>query len=337
MQFLYNFFVKSNYPKTAIQKRLWSFIYEFRDTLVEKYAAKVAFIIIYGSAVRGEFVAKKSDVDILIQVLRPQDKVILEKNAGKIFWQIARDYPELGFKESLSVSKKKQQTLFSSFLTKAEKASFLFVPVFIFSLGEIDWKNGVLHSKNPLVLLGSQLLVPQRSVFLKFKHEGRILFGRDIRKEIKIRLTLLDRLRLGTAPQLLSWIGFLSAPFAVKKARSYAAKALLYQIDGLLTALSNYRKLTREQKITRTKKILIEDFARELQTILRLNLNFRKTLLQQKDFSLFEKAAAVKAETIKLNRYQTLQFCFQAWWFIVRSNLQTISYLILKLFRHKHK
>ncbi len=215
--------------KKEIQKLVWKFIYEFRDEVIKKCAEGIDFIIIYGSAVRNEFVPGKSDVDIVFQIFNEKNKKSIEKTATNIFWNLAKKYPSLGFEKALSVSKSKKRNVLTKILEKVEKSTFLYVPIFIFVKGEIDWKKGKLHSNNPLIILGKNLLVPQRSVFLKFKQEGHILFGRDIRQEIKVKLTLLDRLRQGLVPQLLSFIGFLISPFTPKKALNYATKSLLYQ------------------------------------------------------------------------------------------------------------
>ena len=72
--------------KFQIQDRVWQFIHEFRDAVVSELEEKIDFIIIYGSAVRREFVPGKSDVDIVIQVLR--DKDVVEKRASEIFFEI---------------------------------------------------------------------------------------------------------------------------------------------------------------------------------------------------------------------------------------------------------
>jgi predicted nucleotidyltransferase len=314
---------------------VWQFIYEFRDEVVAELKDKIDFIIIYGSAVRREFVPGKSDVDIIIQIFKESDRKIIEKKATELFWEVAKKYPQLQFEKSLSVSKTKKRTPITKFLEKLEQSSFLYVPVFVFVKGEIDWKKGELHSDDPLIKLGQGLLIPQRSVFMRFKAEGEVLFGRDIRKEMKIKLTLMDRLRLGAAPQLLSFIGFLISPFAPKKARGYAVKALLYQIDSLLTALSTYEKMERSQKIAKNQKVLLEDFTELLEKIIRLRLDYRKGALRPSDFKLFTEAIQLKWGEKSLNHFQTIWFCLKANWFIVRSNSRAIVYLILRKFTKK--
>lgn len=204
------------------------------------------------------------------------------------------------------------------------------MPVFVFVKGEIDWKNGELHTDNPLIKIGQNLLVPQRSVFLRFKQEGRILYGRDVRKEMRIKLTIMDRLRLGLAPQLLSLIAFLISFIAPKKARSYAVKALLYQIDSLLTAIADYEKIERSAKIEKNQKILLEEFTERLEKLIQIKLDFSKGALRPSDFHLFSDAIKIKWGEIKLTYLQTIWFSLKANWFIVRLNMRAIIYLFIK-------
>lgn len=316
--------------KKQAQEKVWEFINDLRDLTVKELGDKIDFIIIYGSAVRGEFVPGKSDVDIVIQIFKETDRADVERRATELFWEASGRYPELGFGKSLSVSKSKKRTVLTDVLEKLEQSSFLYVPVFVFVKGEIDWKKGELYSKNPLVKIGQGLLIPQRSVFLRFKQEGEILYGRDIRKEIQIRLTAMDRLRLGTAPQFLSFIGFLISPVAPKKAVGYAVKALLYQVDALLTALSEYRKMERDEKIAENEKMLLQDFTVLLQKITRLRLDYTKGALRPSDFRLFSEAVQLKWGEKHLSYLQGIWFCLKANWFIVRSNGRAVTYLVMR-------
>ncbi len=312
---------------------MWEFIGEFRDAVAEDLAEKIDFIIIYGSAVRREFVPGKSDVDIVIQVFKEDDRKPVEEKATELFWQTAEKYPALQFEKSLSVSDKKKRTPFTKWLEKLEQSSFLYVPVFVFVKGEIDWKNGELRSKNPLIKLGQSLLIPQRSVFLRFKEEGEVLYGRDIRKTIDIKLTLMDRLRLGLAPQLLSLIGFLVSFFIPQKGRGYAVKALLYQIDSLLTALADYRRMERHEKIEKNERILLREFTERLEKLIKLRMDYRKGSLRPSDFRLFHQAIRIKWGEQKLSHLQTIWFCLKTNWFILRCNLRAAACLILRRIR----
>ena len=322
--------MKHKLSKKQAQELVWQFIYEFRDEVVEELKDKIDFIIIYGSAVRREFVPGKSDVDIIIQIFKEIDRKPVEEKATELFWKIAKKYSQLQFEKSLSVSKAKKRTPLTKFLEKLEQSSFLYVPVFVFVKGEIDWKKGELHSDNPLIKIGQNLLIPQRSVFLRFQQEGEILYGRDVRKEMRINLTLMDRLRLGAAPQLLSFIGFLISPITPKKACGYAVKALLYQIDSLLTALTHYEKMERSEKIAKNQKMLLEDFTELLEKVIRLRLDYRKGALRPSDFKLFTEAIQLKWGEKRLNYFQTIWFCIKTNWFIVRSNARAIAYLFLR-------
>lgn len=316
--------------KSQAQEMVWQFIHEFRDRLVTNFSNLMDFIIIYGSAVRGEFVPGKSDVDILIQIFKKEDKVMIEKVATEIFWELAKKYPVLEFEKSLSISEEKKNNFFTQLLEKAEKANFLYVPVFVFVQGEIDWKNGELHTDNPLLKAGQKLLVPQRTVFLRFKQEGKILFGRDVRKQIKVHLTWWDRLRLGFVPQLLSFIGFLIALMIPGKARSYSVKALLYQMDALIAALSRYEKMAQSQKVDKAQKLLLNEFTQRLQKMVFLKLDHTKGSLRPRDFELLQEAIQIKWGEKKLSYFATMEFTWRALFFIFRSNIRALGLMILR-------
>jgi predicted nucleotidyltransferase len=326
--------MKQKLIRSQVQETVWKFINEFRDLTVDELSGKIDFIIIYGSAVRCEFVPGKSDVDILVQIFKKSDREEVEKRVAELFWKVAKKYPELQFEKSLSVSRNKKKTLLTGLLEKLEKGAFLYVPVFVFAKGEIDWVRGELHSKNPLIKIGQGLLIPQRSVFLRFKQEGEVLYGRDIRKEIKIRLTVMDRLRVGAAPQFLSFIGFFVSCVTPKKGLGYAVKALLYQVDALLTALADYKKMERSEKIAKNEKMLLQDYTALLHKITRMKLDYTKGALRPSDFKLFSEAIELKCGEKKLGYFSTIWFCLKANWFIVRSNARAIAYLVIrKVFR----
>ena len=327
--------VNRRMTKKQAQEMVWKFIYEFRDRVVPSIKDKLDFIIIYGSAVRREFVPGKSDVDIVFQVFKQEDRKYAEEKAAEVFWETAKKYPKLKFEKSLSVSKNKKRNVVTKILEKAEQSSFLYVPVFVFVEGEIDWEKGELHSSNPLIKLGQSLLIPQRTVFLRFKQEGEMLFGRDVRKDINIRLTIMDRLRLGAAPQLLSLIGVMVSIIAPQKARGYAIKALLYQVDSLLTALSEYEKMERIEKIKKDQKMLLEEYTEHLQKLIFLRLDYTKGVLRPSDFRLFTDAMKLKWGEKKLGYFGTVWFCYKAWFFILRSNIRAVTLLFLRRFIKK--
>lgn len=327
--------MKQKLTKQQAQEVVWEFIYDFRDEVAKEMGKQIDFVIIYGSAVRQEFVPGKSDVDILIQIFKEEDRKVIEKRATEIFWKISKRYPLLEFENSLSVTKTKKRNPINDILKKLEKSSFLYVPVFVFVKGEIDWEYGELHSDNPLIKIGQSLLIPQRSVFLRFKEEGIVLYGRDVRKEIQIKLTAIDRLRLGVAPQLLSLVGFLVSFISRKKGIGYSVKALLYQVDALLTAVASYQKMERSEKIAKNQKVLLEEFTHRLGQVLRLKLDYTKGNLRPSDFILFEEAIVLKWGEKNLSYLQTIWFCLKANWFIVRSNGRAIAYLILRKLHFK--
>lgn len=306
--------------KAEIQKQVWDFIHAFRDDLVAEFEKEIDFVIVYGSAVRGEFVPGKSDVDITVQIFKEKDKVRLEKRANELFWKVAAKYPELRFEEAVRKPKG----------GKRVAADFLYVPIFVFVRGEIDWKNGKLHSEDFLVNLGKNLLVPERSVFLKFKKEGEVVYGRDIRKEIDVKLTLWDRLRVNTSSLLLVLAANLVVWIRPSLGQGLTTKALLYEVDGLLTMLDAYERMSREEKIEKNQELLLKEFTERLSKILKIELDHQKGILKAKDFQLFQKAYGVKTGKIRLSFFEKLLYSWRALWLILRVNTRAIFVLLLR-------
>ncbi|MDP2974054.1 MAG: nucleotidyltransferase domain-containing protein, partial [Candidatus Diapherotrites archaeon] len=69
------------------QLKVEAFLQEFVSALAEKHAKDIDFILLFGSAARGEFVLGKSDVDLIIQVKSDEKRKEVEAFAEKVFWR----------------------------------------------------------------------------------------------------------------------------------------------------------------------------------------------------------------------------------------------------------
>jgi len=67
--------------------------------------------------------------------------------------------------------------------------------------------------------------------------------------------------------------------------------------------------------------------------MLHLKLNHTRGLLKAADFGLFYEALIIKQNSKKLSYFQTIKFALQSWWFILRSNLRALVYILF--FRKK--
>lgn len=68
------------------------FLQEFVRTLAKKYGNQIEFVLLFGSAARGEFKAGASDVDMIIQVADDRYKQRIEKYAEAIFWVLDKKH-----------------------------------------------------------------------------------------------------------------------------------------------------------------------------------------------------------------------------------------------------
>lgn len=237
------------------------FIKNFVDNLTKKYPKEIDFILLFGSAARGEFEAGISDVDLIIQIKNKKDKKKIEKYAEKIFWKYDKKH-KTGFEKvcsspallqssskpkskglqlksknfngplnevQLVVLTPKQETL--RLFSSVENQIKLYKPFEVIVKGEIDWKSGEIRE---LGLKGWAVIAPVQQFAKKIKSEGIILYGKDILEEIEVKNTLFDKIKGAFVPQIISKFSFFVSIFFPNKGLKYAIKAVLYSIDDQL-------------------------------------------------------------------------------------------------------
>ena len=205
------------------------FLEDFVRNVAQKFPDEIDFILLFGSAARDEWKKNISDVDLIIQVKDRNRKDDVKVHAENVFWELDDKYGT-GFRKVCSISK--GDGVAESIVKGGQKKVKLYVPFEVLAPGEIDWINGRL--RDPLLRFGAELIAPKYLVFLKMRDEGKILYGRDIRKEINPKITWHDRIKALFVPHHLAFVSLLLSPILPDKSTKMSIKANLYSLESVL-------------------------------------------------------------------------------------------------------
>ena len=306
------------------QELIEKFLRQLVSEITEKYGKEIDFIILFGSAARGEFRKGVSDIDLVIQLKNENRQKEIEEFAGKVFWKLNKKY-NTEFEKVLSTVKSKR--ILDNFLKSVEREAHLYVPIFVFPPGWLDWEKARII--RPLWKPAAIFFIHQAFIFEKFKEEGKILYGRDIRPLIKPKITFWERWKAIQIPFWISLFSVLIFPLALKRAVKYATKAVLYELDSALDFIGIKPKI-KQEKIETLKQKSIGAFEKRI-----FDLHFKLTfnLISTRDLEIFDQASQVKLGSLILTRKQSVKFIFQIFWFIVRTNW---SVFIVRYFSKKN-
>ena len=308
---------------TEDQQIIDKFLTELTEEVATTYGDHIDFIILFGSAARGEFKIGVSDIDLVIQLKSGGNRKAIEDYSTDIFWDLDEKY-QTQFKRVLSTAEPKN--FGEKLLKKLEKSTHLYVPIFVIPPGWLDWQRGRIQkpSWKPVAFL----LITQVIIFEKFKYEGKILYGRDIRPLIKPKITFWERWKALQIPFYISLFAVIISPLFLKNSLKYATKAILWQLDSILVFL-NIRLNEKGEKIQRLEneaksQIEINTFGFYLKSSI--------SLISKKELDLFEKAIKIKTKVLELTHKESRKFVFQAFWFILRVNWSILikRYITLK-------
>ena len=312
---------------TEDQKTVNNFLKDLVKEITKKYKKDIDFIIIYGSAARGEFIVGVSDIDLVIQTKNSKSVPKIKAYSEKIFWKLDRKH-KTKFNKVCKV--KKSKNLMSKLVKNLEDKMGLYVPVFVFGPDEIDWKNGRYIKKGYSAI--ANVFYPSSSVFNKFKIEGKILFGRDIRKTIKPKMSLWERFKTIMVPMWLtlgaSFIVIISPKKAVKnctKALFYELEATLFYLDQLTLNDPKYKKQMFE-KVPEFKVNI-----NQLNKFAELNIDLKYQAVNPNKFSIIAEALKYKKHGFKGTRKQARKFVWRTWTFINALNFIVMVKRILNL------
>ena len=275
-----------------------SFLSEFVKKLSKAFPEEIDFILLFGSAARGEFKVGTSDVDLIIQLKRRRGMAGFEKEAEKIFWKLDKKH-KTGLAKVCSTKR-------GDFFGMIEQQVKLYKPFEVLGPDDINWKEGKIERG-----LGAfQVIAPINHFAKKVKSEGKILYGRNILKEIRVKESLVDSLKAIFVPYWLSLIALLLSIILPNKALKYSIKAVLYAVDGQVTLLeaTGAKRTMFKMKVLRTE---IGDLfsVRLAKEAIHARMHSEKVM---KEWSYIDKVA----------------FCFQAPLYISYNNLLSVGKLL---------
>ena len=214
-------------------------------------------------------------------------------------------------------------------LDKALQKAKLYVPFEVFSPEDIDWKNGEI--KRPDLKLGAKLVASQSMLFLKMKREGKVLYGRDIRKVIGVKPTLWEKFKAIMVPFYMTLLSSMGALFFPKLCLKLSSKAVLYSIESALLFMDKPVKVGVEKNRKALEKLMerkVKLKARFLNSM-ELDMAFRFSYEKLINLEFVDEAIHVKynfEEAFKrMDRKDVLAFCLNALKFVIFLNLFALA------------
>lgn len=293
------------------QQIIDKFLIELTEEIATTYGDHVDFIILFGSAARGEFKRGVSDIDLVIQLKDDEKLKQIEDFATEVFWQLDKKY-NTEFEKVLSTVRSKD--IIDGWFKKVEETGHLYVPIFVFPPGWVDWERG--RFTRPLWRSAAIFFIHQAFILKRFKEEGKILWGRDIRPYIHPNVNFWERWKAIQIPFWISLFSVLILPISRQKALKYSVKAVLYELDSALDFVDSRAK-PKEEKVADLKKTAT--FTIDLK-FLNLYLSLALSLLRSKDLEIFNTASKVKSKEISLTNKEKVRFVWKSFWFITRTN-----------------
>ena len=308
------------------QKKVSLFIKELAKKLVEEFPKEIDFIILYGSAARKEFIPGVSDIDLIIQTKHQESVPIVERRALEIFWQLNKKY-RLGF-ERVCKQQNSKEGFIPNLLKAIEKQTPLFKPIFVFGPEDLDWRHGEIKHKK--LFLKAKLFACQYSIFSHFKKEGKIIYGRDIRKEIKVKFSLWEKIKNFLIPFYLLFGSVILIPFFSKRSLNYMTKSVIWGMESLLLEYGFLKKASIEKKTKFFKKISQKEIEL-LEKYLSVILKEKRKELGRSFFKTLSKAIEYKLNQPSLSFTKRLKFLIEAWVFLLGVNLIGIKRILREI------
>lgn len=298
------------------QPRVEAFLRDFVAGLKEGFERDLDFVLLFGSAARGEFVLGRSDVDLIIQVKEDAKVKPVGAFAERLFWRLDKKHGTMLRKVcSTGIGK----SLLENALKAVEKQARLYKPFEVFGPRDIDWNRGMIKRLD--LMPGAILVASQLTLLYKMKHEGKILFGRDIRKEIRPRFTPWEKLKSIWVPQSIAFAAIIISLALPKKAVGYAVKAVFFELESAGIVLHNRIPEKEKQKrqfaeATRFRRQFLDD--------LRFYIELKFGLLAKNKLAFIQRAIEIKKSGFSGGRLAALVFCTRAFWVIYSSNTAII-------------
>lgn len=284
------------------QKLVAGFLNEFASKLSSLH--DIDFILLFGSAARGEWKRGVSDVDMIIQVKNQGEKREVKKKAEALFWALDEKHGTM-FREVCSTSEEAGDRI-EGFLKKGQRKVRLYAPFEVLGPRDVDWEKG--EFKDTYFKLALELVAPKYLLLAKMQTEGKMIYGRDITRTIRLKISWFERVKAILVPHHLSFLATLLSPLAPRMAAKMAIKAAVYSVESSLYYLKKpigrgietaFAELERE--IGRNKYASADHFRRAYE------LKYLISELEITRLSSFMFCLRTFYEVVKLN-----------WWAVVR-------------------
>lgn len=298
------------------QEIIEAFLLDLVADISKWYAKEIDFIILFGSAARGEFKKGISDIDLVIQLKTDTKQKEIEKYSTIIFWSLNEKY-KTEFEKVLSTVK--TEKLIDRLFKKVEESAHLYVPIFVFPPYYIDWEKGRLTRyawRIPAIFF-----IHQAFIIKKFKDEGKILYGRDIRPLINPHINFWERWKAIQIPFWLSIYSLMLLPISGKNAIKYSVKAVLYELDSALDFIG-HSTTEKKQKII----ILKKEAETKLQSnVFNANIKLTLSTLSKYDLKIFDEALKIKLNNFEISKDISKKFILRVFLFILRANFSIVT------------
>jgi len=310
------------------QKQVQSFLRDFVLELSESSDQGLDFILLFGSVARGEWKKGVSDVDLIIQVKSQEEIEEVKKKAEDVFWRLDEKH-QTQFNKVCSTKESK------NVVKKALGKAKLYVPFEVFGPGDLDWERGKIKKKE--LAVGAKLIASQAMLFKKMKLEGKILYGRDIRKTIQIKISPWEKFKALLIPHHLAFCSIAIAPFLPKTALQIADKSIIYSVESVLFFLDKPIGKGVKRAVAEIEKDVKKGLSYDCNIFNIAELDFLLSFDYAKllNFELAKKAIKLKynwdQEYKKFNKWEVLKFCFMSLLFVDSMNW----YAILRVDKYK--
>lgn len=300
------------------QKLVANFLAEWKESVVEKCGGQIDFILLFGSAVRGEFIRGHSDVDLIIQTNQGADVAPVTEIALAEFWRLDEKWG-MRFREVCSIGTGENQL--DSLLKLLESNARLYKPFEVFGPDDIDWKKGHILRKD--LHWGAFWVASQLSLFYKMKTEGRILFGRNILQEIKPTRSVWEKFKALIIPQHLAFAGVLLSLVLPKRAIGYATKSVLWELESALIVRNQFQPDRNQQIDSLNAELNSVDFDVAFFSWKKFAQNLQISILSQDDIGRVLTCIQTKKNSPPFSRVQAFLFCWKSLFWVLKVRFWT--------------
>jgi predicted nucleotidyltransferase len=158
-----------------MEERFEQFLAELTAAIIKEYGPLIYSLVVYGSLATGK-ARQGSDLDMLLQL----KEGIPTTRVGAI--------------NDLLLAVEKKYGLEVAWTLRVPLLRHIHPPIIIFAYHDIDWHDIVFHNRNLFWTIA--LSTGSKNLFFQgIKASGKVLYGADVLKRIRVTVSFSDRLR----------------------------------------------------------------------------------------------------------------------------------------------